>query len=174
MSQKRGLDWLIRAEIQQKKNKLWNNTNLDTEIIKLLWHLHSWLDIMCGSCRVFMPESASWKRKMSALPENQIILVIFNTFFLISLNPPPVSYKSVCNKLLCLWHLKHWHFIFLLGQGHRKVIWKDKRRDSSSSSSSADWTGIKSPGPAAILTDEGCMLFSHITVSLIKAHPWVL
>ena len=37
----------------------------------------------------------------------ELFWLFLTTFFWISLNPPPVSYKSVCNKLLCLWHLKH-------------------------------------------------------------------
>lgn len=160
---------------------------LDTEIIQLLWHLHFWLEnkICCTSWRVFIPKWISCQKvpfesqKCQHLLKTlcRLDLVIFNK---VVLDSPLISRQPLadpCKTSCCISHIfKHahpslWHFIFPLRQGHSEVIWKDRRRDSASS---AAQTGIKSLGPAALLMDEGCRMFSHITVRLIKAHPWVL
>lgn len=117
-----------------------------------------------------------WARNVSKTLCRIVVVILNKTVLdspLISLWPP----VDPCMTRFCISdifkHAQHslWHFVFPLQQRCCKVIWKDRRRDPASSGAQAH---IRSLRPAALLMNEGSWMFSHITVSLIKAHPWVL
>lgn len=173
------------TETQQRQKHYhaghWNNKTA-LAFAFLAWEQNMFHQLESFNSKVdFVPESTFWKPEMSAPPKNPLDYCFGSFFFKKTVFESSLIFHQVfadqCATSCCISDIfKHahntlWHFIFPLRQGHSKVTWKDRRRDSASS---AAQTGIKRLGSAALLTDESCKMFSHITVSLIKAHPWVL